>query len=88
VYGTCSGEAVFSESGLNEGQAISLFPQAHPLAATAITRGVKVGLIMQAQLAAAAAAAAALQQQLVGKACVHVSVRRVVSNGAVLAEQY
>jgi hypothetical protein len=42
VYGTCAGECSLVDSGLNEGQAISLFPRAHPHAVTAITRGVKV----------------------------------------------
>jgi hypothetical protein len=42
MYGTCAGESSLAEAGLNEGQAISLFPQTYPHAATAITRGVKV----------------------------------------------
>lgn len=43
VYGTCAGESSLVDSGLNEAQAISLFPRAHPHSVTAITRGVKVG---------------------------------------------
>lgn len=42
MYCTCAGEAAIADAGLNEGQAISLFPQTYPHAATAITKGVKV----------------------------------------------
>jgi hypothetical protein len=41
-YGTCEGDASLASSGLDAKQAISLFPRVHPIAATAITRGVRV----------------------------------------------